>query len=124
MASIRIIFFPGHITLYHPDLLKNSKWTWDYWPVLKTLEFHQPCSESMALRVMKSINTQKCPTLEKIIFKSRSYLLGTVYIMTVSSYHLLPALLNWFKPVYGPFGQRNMQTIDFCPHQPGRNKIC
>ena len=73
------ILFPGCITLNHPDLLKNSKWTWDYWPVLKTLEFHQPCSESMALRVMKSIKTQKCPTLENIIFKSRSYLLGTVY---------------------------------------------
>ena len=102
--------FPGRITLNHPDLLKNSKWTWDYWPVLKTLEFHQPCSESMALRVMKSINTQKCSTLENIIFKSRSYLLGTVYIMTISSYHLLSTLLllKWFNLVYGPLWQSKM----------------
>ena len=40
----------------------------------------------------------------------------SIYIRTVSSQQLLSALLNWFKLVYGPFGQSNMQpTLDFCP---------
>ena len=32
------------------------------------------------------------------------------YIRTLSSYHLLSALLNWFILVYGLFGQSNMQA--------------
>ena len=31
----------------------------------------------------------------------------SIYIRTVSSQHLIPALLNWFKQVYGPIGQSN-----------------
>ena len=31
---------------------------------------------------------------------------------------LLPALLNWLKPVYGPFGQTNICTLNFYPNQP------
>ena len=34
-----------------------------------------------------------------------------MYIRTVSFYHLLSALLNWFKLVYGPFGQLAAFTV-------------
>ena len=38
---------------------------------------------------------------------------------------MLSALLNWFKLVYGPFGQSNMhRTLNFWPNQPGRNWMC
>ena len=33
----------------------------------------------------------------------------SIYIRTVSSYHMLSDLLNWFKLVYGAFGQINIQ---------------
>ena len=34
------------------------------------------------------------------------------------------AFLNWFKVVVGPFGQSNMhRRLDFCPDQPGRNRM-
>ena len=39
-------------------------------------------------------------------------------IWTVSSQRLLPALPNWLKLVYEPFGQSNMHhTLDFGPDQ-------
>ena len=44
----------------------------------------------------------------------------SIYIRTVSSYHMLSDLLNRFKLVYGPFGQINIQcTLNFCSDQPG-----
>ena len=48
----------------------------------------------------------------------------SLYIRTVSSYHMLSALLNWFKLVYELFGQSNMhRTLEFCPEQPVRNQM-
>ena len=45
-----------------------------------------------------------------------------IYIRTVSSYRLFSSLLNWFKLVFGPFGQSIMHpTLNLCPDQPGRN---
>ena len=35
----------------------------------------------------------------------------SIYSKTVSSLHLLSALLNWFKLVYGSFGQSNMHHL-------------
>ena len=47
----------------------------------------------------------------------------SMYIRTVTSYHLVPALLNWFNLVYELFGQSNMHcTLDFFTEQPGRNQ--
>ena len=44
----------------------------------------------------------------------------SIYIRTVSSYCLLPASLDGFKWVDGPFGLRNIQqTLD----QPGSNQM-
>ena len=35
-----------------------------------------------------------------------------------------PALLNWFHPVYGPFGQKNMDyTLNFCPDHLQINQV-
>ena len=40
----------------------------------------------------------------------------SIYIRTVSSYHLLSALFNWFKLVNKPFGQSKMhRSFNFCP---------
>ena len=48
----------------------------------------------------------------------------SIYIRTVTSYHMLSALLNWFKLVYGSIEQSNMHYIlNFCPDQPGRNRM-
>ena len=46
----------------------------------------------------------------------------SIYIRTVSSYHLLSILPNQLKLVYGLFGQSNMYaTLDFCP-RPARKE--
>ena len=48
----------------------------------------------------------------------------SIQIRTVSPYCLFSALPNWFKLVYGPFGQSDTNcTLDFCPDQPGRNRM-
>ena len=46
----------------------------------------------------------------------------SIYIRTVSSYHLLSILPNQLKLVNGLFGQSNMYTtLDFCP-RPARKE--
>ena len=46
----------------------------------------------------------------------------SIHISTVSSWCLQSPLPNWFKLVYGLFGQSNMHRIlEFCPDQPGTN---
>ena len=46
----------------------------------------------------------------------------SIYIGTVSSQHLLSALLDCFKLVYASVGKSNMhRTLDFYPGQPGMN---
>ena len=48
----------------------------------------------------------------------------SIQIRTVSNQRLLSALLNWMKPVYGPFGLSNMhRTLNFCPDQAVKSKI-
>ena len=48
----------------------------------------------------------------------------SIYTRTVSSRHILCALLNCFILLYGLFGQSNMHRIlDFGPDQPGRNEM-
>ena len=45
--------------------------------------------------------------------------LHIICIRTISSLHLLAALLNRFKLVYGWFCKGNIQnTLNFCPYQP------
>ena len=49
---------------------------------------------------------------------------GTVYIRTLSFYHMLPALPNRLKPVYGPFRQSIIhQALNFCADLPGWNRM-
>ena len=60
--------------------------------------------------------------LRKRLSKHEQYIY--IYIRTVSSLHLLSALMNWFKLVYGLFEQSDMRcTLNFCQDQPERNKI-
>ena len=58
-------------------------------------------------------------------FKIHSYKTIYIYICTVSSQLLLSPLLQWIKMVnMGRFGQSHtLSKIDFCPDQPGSNKM-
>ena len=53
----------------------------------------------------------RCVTAKNLV-KKRKFGQASQYIYSriVGSQRLLPALLNWLKPVNGPFGQSNMHS--------------
>ena len=59
-----------------------------------------------------------------LLYRVFLLLLHSIYIRTVSSCCLLPALLNWFELVYRPLWQSNTdRRLDRYSDQPGRNRM-
>ena len=65
---------------------------------------HKYLRESLRIHVMTP-----CSIKQYTSFLS-TYTTHCIYIMTVSSQHLLSALVNQFELIYQPFGQSNVQT--------------
>ena len=63
-------------------------------------------------------NWTLCVSCSRKIFKFGEH--STLYIRKVSSNHLMSAMLNCFKLVYGPCNMH--QTLNFCQNQSGSNE--
>ena len=63
-------------------------------------------------------NWTLCVSCSRKIFKFGEH--STLYIRKVSSNHLMSAMLNCFKLVYGPCNMH--QTLNFCQTQSGSNE--